>query len=950
MATPFHSRYYAEQLIARNSSDEVSRLARSLFSAKVDLNPHQVDAALFVFRSPLSKGVILADEVGLGKTIEAALIISQLWAERKRRILLVVPTSLRKQWQLELSEKFFLPSIILETGSYNHAKKTNPANPFTQDGAVVICSYHFAVRKAADIQSVPWDLIVMDEAHRLRNVYKPGNVMANTIKTATSQAPKILLTATPLQNSLLELYGLVSVIDEQVFGDVQSFRDQFVKETRETFRNNQLRSRLAPLFKRTLRKQVLEYVPYTKRISMTQDFFPTDAEQWLYEKVSDFLQRPTLHALPAGQRQLMTLILRKLLASSSFAITGTLQALVQRLNNQLAGLTLPGPDGLGQITEDWEMTDELAEELIEADSDPVDAAVLEQISSIKEELELLTYYAEKAAAIRQNAKGEALITALEQGFQQATAMGAPRKAVIFTESLRTQKYLFEKLASQGYKGEIVLFNGGNADAGSQEIYQDWLKRHAGKEIVTGSKSADMRAALTEEFRERATIMLATESAAEGINLQFCSLVVNYDLPWNPQRIEQRIGRCHRYGQKFDVVVINFLNRRNAADQRVFELLSEKFSLFDGLFGASDEVLGALESGVDFERRIADIYQLCRSPEEIQAAFDELQRELETDITVRMAETRRNLLENFDEDVHLRLKGYEHSMQAELSAHEALLLKLAQYELAKEAEFSSDEPRFRYYGTQSSAGYYHLNWRNAEQQEDFFFRMEHPLAQCMITNALSRVLPRKQLVLDYTRHGAKISALQNLPCKQGWLSLRKLTVESLGAEDYLIVTGITDEGQALDEEVCERLFRLPAMEAECREDSQPDTAILAEPLIKQKLQAISVRNSRYFDEEMVKLDGWAEDLKLGLEREIKEIDAMIREQRKYAAAALDLESKVALHREIKELEKQRSQKRRYLFDAQDEIDAKKEKLLAEIEQRLQQKVHVAELFVVRWQIV
>jgi len=129
--------------------------------------------------------------------------------------------------------------------------------------------------------------------------------------------------------------------------------------------------------------------------------------------------------------------------------------------------------------------------------------------------------------------------------------------------------------------------------------------------------------LVEYFRDEAVIMIATEAGAEGINLQFCSLVVNYDLPWNPQRIEQRIGRCHRYGQRHDVVVVNFLNRKNAADQRVYQLLSEKFKLFEGVFGASDEVLGNIESGVDFEKRIAQIYQQCRTEDEIQSAFDAL---------------------------------------------------------------------------------------------------------------------------------------------------------------------------------------------------------------------------------------------------------------------------------------------------------------------------------------
>ena len=147
-------------------------------------------------------------------------------------------------------------------------------------------------------------------------------------------------------------------------------------------------------------------------------------------------------------------------------------------------------------------------------------------------------------------------------------MGASRKALIFTESRRTQEYLKSFLEANGFAGRIVLFNGSNTDQESSAIFEQWLQDNAGNGRISGSKSADRRSAIIEHFRDTAGIMIATEAAAEGINLQFCSLVINYDLPWNPQRIEQRIGRCHRYGQKHDVVVINFLNERNDADRRV----------------------------------------------------------------------------------------------------------------------------------------------------------------------------------------------------------------------------------------------------------------------------------------------------------------------------------------------------------------------------------------------
>src|SRR5919109_1178019 len=165
MITLYHAKYYAHELSRRFPSDSLEKLAGAVASAQVDLNPHQVDAALFAFNSPLSRGVLLADEVGLGKTIEAGLVLSQRWAERKRRVLVITPSNLRKQWHQELTEKFFLPCRILETNSYNEAIKQGNFRPFEPKDAIVICSYQFARNKASDVASTPWDLVVIDEAH-----------------------------------------------------------------------------------------------------------------------------------------------------------------------------------------------------------------------------------------------------------------------------------------------------------------------------------------------------------------------------------------------------------------------------------------------------------------------------------------------------------------------------------------------------------------------------------------------------------------------------------------------------------------------------------------------------------------------------------------------------------------------------------------------------------------
>ena len=272
MTTPYHAKYFAHELTRQAQPGGVDRLSMALFDACVDLNPHQIEAAMFALRSPLLKGVVLADEVGLGKTIEAGLVLCQHWAERKRKLLVICPASLRKQWALELQEKFNLPTMILDSKTYKQAVREGNGTPFATD-KVVITSFHFASRFRGDIRAVPFDLVVIDEAHKLRNAYRPSNKMGQNIKWAIEDRKKCLLTATPLQNSLLELYGLSTILDDLIFGDVNSFRTQYTNAGADL---NALRGRLQSFCKRTLRRQVVEYIQYNERIPFTVRFRPTD--------------------------------------------------------------------------------------------------------------------------------------------------------------------------------------------------------------------------------------------------------------------------------------------------------------------------------------------------------------------------------------------------------------------------------------------------------------------------------------------------------------------------------------------------------------------------------------------------------------------------------------------------------------------------------------------------
>ena len=976
--TPYHAKYFAFELTKRCSSDSLEKLSSTLSNAQVDLNPHQIEAALFAFKSPLSKGAILADEVGLGKTIEAGLVLSQKWAERKRKIILIVPSSLRKQWNSELQEKFFLPSIILEAKSFNQYIKDGNLNPFSQDNSIVICSYHFAKAKATYIKQTPFDLVVIDEAHRLRNVYKTSNKIAKEIKDAVQEYPKLLLTATPLQNSLLELYGLVSIIDDHVFGDLNSFKANYAKVSREQDINENelglvepkqemfadLRERLKPVCIRTLRRQVLEYINYRDRKPITQDYIPTEQEIELYDGMSEYLQRTKLYALPFSQRQLMTLILRKLLASSSFAIASTLNGLVYKLekleeeiksnsidiNNELPLGLEENYEALANTADEW-IDDEEAEQ--EDETKKKKKYTIEDIPKIQEEKKDLERFRDLAKSIFKNSKGESLLIALEKGFEMTANLGANKKAVIFTESTITQKYLWDLLSSNGYKDKILLFNGSNNDQKSKDIYAEWFKKNKDSDKISGSKTADLRASLTDYFRSDAEIMIATEAAAEGINLQFCSLVINYDLPWNPQRIEQRIGRCHRYGQKHDVVVVNFVNRKNAADQRVYELLDQKFKLFKGVFGASDEVLGSIESGVDFEKRIATIYQSCRTEDEINNAFDNLQTEMDESIQEGMKGAKEKLLENFDSEVHEKLKINLRESKAYLETYEKWLWDISKFYLGDKAIYEEGEYSFTlkqnpFLNEDIEEGPYKIG-KNIDDAH--IYRPGHPLAEKILNEIKSKALPSTELAFDYSNYGQIISPIKELVGASGTLLVSELTINSFEIEDIIMTTAVKDNGDVIDEEIVKKIFTLNAtINGNNIEVDNQKVKEIEGGRVKILTASIGERNSEFFDEEVDKLDKWADDVKKSLEIELKRLDIDIKAMKTSAKKVLNLDEKVRLQREIKDLEKKRNEMRQKLYQAQDEVDVRKDNLLKKVEKQLEQKIELKNIFCVKFKII
>lgn len=961
MCTNYHAKYFANELTKHSASNDSDRISMSLFNACVNLTPHQVEAALFAFKSPLSKGVILADEVGLGKTIEAGLVICQYWAERKRNILIICPASLRKQWSLELYEKFNIPNVILEAKTYKQFINDGITNPLRQKNKVIIMSYNFANRYKEAIRECKWDIAIIDEAHKLRNAYKTNNQTATGIKFALNDTKKLLLTATPLQNSLLELYGLTSIISDGIFGDISSFRQQYVNSSTGL---EDLKNRLQVFCKRTLREDVTEYVPYTKRKAITFPFKTNKEEQELYLGVSSFLQKEDSYAIPNSQRTLITNVVRKLLASSSVAVIGTLESIKARL------IALKDD----KINEDEQLHIDLDEddlEILEQDEEDADEEIdtvtqeeLKKLLSEKEkkqkiqsEIDEIDKFIGLAKTITTDSKTVHLIEAINKGFSSIDK-GANKKALIFTESRRTQEYLKQYLDNNGYKGKVLLFNGTNSDKKSNQIYQEWLEKNKDTGRISGSVTADKRNAIVEKFRDDAEILIATESAAEGINLQFCSLVINYDLPWNPQRIEQRIGRCHRYGQKHDVVVVNFLNESNETDKRVYKLLEEKFNLFSGVFGSSDTVLGTLESGVDFEKRIMTIYQECRTPKEIKDAFDKLQKDMDEKIQAQMKLTKQNVLNNFDEDVHRRLATQLEDTKKKMSRFEKLFWNTTKVILGNDASFDDKNLTFNLHRKieNNQTGNYYLISKDKDKENiigNYLYRMSHPLGEYVLEQAIDADTPVKEVVFDITNHPRKISIIENLKGKSGYLVLNKLNIQSFESADYLLFNAFTDDGQNLDQELCEKLFDVEAMSKNdivIPYDMDKKLEQDAEQHIKATITKNEDLNNGYLKDEINRLNKWAADLIDNIGREIDSEKRKMRTYIKDSENATNNAEYVELQGKIDDCKKHLRRLRNEQDDKEDEINEQKNENIRKLKEQMTAAIVTETLFKIRWKVI
>lgn len=496
---------------------------------------YQYSNALFAIDSIESRGgAFIADEVGLGKSISAGLVIFAYNRSHHKKILVVAPSSIRTQWVCELEDKFGLSATIIDGSSKTLVKNSE----------ICICSYDFLYSNIEVMSQIYWDLVVYDESHYLSSPKylkdgKPNNT-ASTIMHYMLPYKKLLLTATPMKNNLGELFHQITFVDKEAFGSVRAMVERYADSNENTAAIRELVKRLSGVLSRNLRKNLGTGQNQVARHALLKKFSLTQEEQEVYDQVHDFLQTPIVAELLGRSSGFIRIGVYKRLGSSFPACVKSIQGILRSLEQAKFGGNF---DGLENALS--------SDDLIVA-SDSLNATIAPQpdyqwdISTINKAIANGQTILESLNRIsKKSSKLKSLLTSIRSIFRENQIEGA-HKVLVFTESIVTQSIIKEYLEKVGIS--VTVFN--------------------------GSLNKEQRDLAKKEFQDSTNVMIATDAACEGLNLQFCNVIYNYDLPWNPQKVEQRIGRCHRMGQTRPVYVVSMVNEKNPAEDRILELCSD----------------------------------------------------------------------------------------------------------------------------------------------------------------------------------------------------------------------------------------------------------------------------------------------------------------------------------------------------------------------------------------
>lgn len=512
------------------------------------------------------------------------------------------------------------------------------------------------------------------------------------------------------------------------------------------------------------------------------------------------------------------------------------------------------------------------------------------------------------------------------------------------------------LATNGWSDGLLSFNGTNNSEQANQIYRKWLTENKSSDLIAGIPAADRRKALVDEFRNNGRVMIATEAAAKGINLQFCSMLVNYDLPWNPQRVEQRIGRVHRFGQNHNVVVVNFSNKGNVAEERILQLLTEKFQLFTSVFGASDEVLGQIEDGIDFEKNITNILNKCTTAEEINAAFDELEARYAVQIDREMKRTRKKVFDNLDPKVRDKLKTYDVQTGIVLNAFERLLMQLTRYELSDRANFNSNGTQFTLYSPLEkdiATGEYFF--KSEPRKGARQYRYSSDLCRWVISRAQSQNTPQSTLTFQIAGSNRASALAKRLRNQSGRLTVQKSTFtmkvgEENRKEDCLLFAGFTDNGELIDQEQLRDILDLHCVNVEKTKVDDTGLGKIIHNLQNELASQVQNRNASFFLQQEQIVEAARRDFRATFDVKIREFHAKEGAAKKSARKASSTIDQLKFTREARQWQKRAE-------EADDEYRRQRNKFREESDIYLDNAAHaleaqqsIQELFTINWKII
>jgi len=849
------ARCILERLLLKRNPLDYRAYVETFRESLIDANPHQVEAIVFALEKLENGGCILADEVGLGKTIEAGLVISQYHAQRRFNILIIVPTSLAGQWNSELRQLFNISSRIVTSADKRKLKDDEPETLFKEDG-VYILGREFASRleKTRVLSKKQWDLVVVDEAHEIfANIYRrfdsrsgqyrersrESTIAANLFRLF-KRTPLLLLTATPIQNNILELWGLSSYILPQSskshLGQFNHFKELFIQnsEVKEE-KVPELKERISNFLVRNLRVYAQEFMTYkfTNRNCETLNFNMDDEEKTLYNRINEYLERNDIYAYStngminlkdermAGIRNLLKMSYRRALGSSFPALIRSLKGILDRLNRMKNGdwvkiIQASSTDDEENDEEDrgyYRVTDE---EEIRIPYTPT----AKDIEAIEAEIQEVEDFIKKAQELNNTGKDRLLVKWLKEIFADSQRFN--QKAVIFTTYTATQEHLLKILEENGFEDQVVLFSGSGSRTrkAKEDIRQavELWKEEIGPTISPNEQpTGDIleRTALVHYFKTRKQIFISTEAGAKGLNLQFCNVIINYDLPWNPQRIEQRIGRCHRYGQERDVLVINCINADNETEQRIYNILSNKFKLFKTLLGTGDDVLGTLSKAYNFEFRVNEILNRCKTREERIVWLQKLEEEID-EHTRKLRDEKlqqvRTLLDELDPMVRGKLRNIKEQLPESFSRYDTDMLELLRsYAGAKNLPFQElkqEGAQEQVYLKMNGQSYY-IGKRDEENLREFqHIDLKHPLVEEIKQDILAETaLADSSATIDYSNSPAAGEILKPYLESTGRWDLYRVRFKGFEEEERLYDI-ISIDGECSDEFENNILFLRP----------------------------------------------------------------------------------------------------------------------------------------------